>query len=310
LKTRDPQKLYRLASAIRQWCPQVLVYLAQPRGKLKILRDAMFFKLCGLEELIGIPWSQDLQQCRKLNHTDLWESEASRLLRCLSYPGKEIIPDVLSWDLNLTAAEQKKAQEALGQWPGRKAFICASIGTKSRLKDWGGENWTLLSSTWSAKHPRVGLVMVGASDEYDVSQHIAKAWSGPTLNLCGHLNPRETAALIRDAVFFMGHDSGIMHLAASVGKPCVAVFSAVFPPGEWYPAGDHHQIIYHRKPCFGCRLTESCDNDKKCIRSIAIEEVDSAMEEVWERETRSKSNRELSASRAKICREALGRLTE
>jgi heptosyltransferase III len=209
-------------------------------------------------------------------------------LRCLKDLGNGMIHDPLSWDLGLTEAEQQKAQLVLDQWASKKTFICASIGTKAWVKDWGSDNWTSLFKMWSAKHPEVGLVMVGSSDEYDLSQQMTAFWRGPTRNLCG-LTPRVTAAIIKAAAFFVGHDSGPMHLAASVGKPCVAIFSARDMPGEWYPFGVNHRILYHQTPCFGCRLTEMCDHDKNCIRSITIEEVCVAMEEIWERETRSVS---------------------
>ena len=35
-----------------------------------------------------------------------------------------------------------------------------------------------------------------------------------------------------------------MHLAASVGIRCVAVFSRRNPPGKWFPFGGNHKILY------------------------------------------------------------------
>ena len=49
---------------------------------------------------------------------------------------------------------------------------------------------------------------------------------GAKVNLCGRLTPRETAAVLEHAEVFLGPDSGPMHLAASVGVPCVIAFSA------------------------------------------------------------------------------------
>ena len=287
LKTRDPLTLCRLASQIRQWGPQTLIYIAQPRGRFKILRDAIFFRACGIRSLIGIPWVHDQQQCRKLDQAGFRESEAARLLRCLKSLGNGIAIDTLSMDLSLRDAELREARRILNRWPAREAFVCASIGTKSWIKDWGSDNWNSLFETSSAKHPGVGLIMVGTLDEYDLSQKVAGAWLGPTLNLCGNLTAREAAAVINAAILFVGHDSGPMHLAASVGKPCVAIFGAQNMPGEWYPFGAHHRVLYHQTPCFGCRLKVRCDYDKKCIRSITIEEVDMAMEEVWARQTKA-----------------------
>ena len=72
------------------------------------------------------------------------------------------------------------------------------------------------------------------------------------MNLCGLLNPRESAAALKMAKIFVGHDSGPMHLAASVGIPCVAIFSARNKPGVWFPYGNQHKVVYHPIDCYGC----------------------------------------------------------
>jgi ADP-heptose:LPS heptosyltransferase len=68
-----------------------------------------------------------------------------------------------------------------------------------------------------------------------------------------------------------------MHLAASVGVPCVIAFSAHGLPGVWYPAGRQHQIVYHQPECFGCGLETCIVMEKKCMTSVTVEEMEQAM---------------------------------
>src|SRR6185437_9201364 len=89
-----------------------------------------------------------------------------------------------------------------------------------------------------------GLVLVGAAGERERSDRLGRFWSGPVANLCGFASPRVSAAAMRRARMFIGHDSGPMHLAAAVGTRCVAIFSPKNRPGEWYPFGDRHKILY------------------------------------------------------------------
>ncbi|RLC87314.1 MAG: hypothetical protein DRI37_06285 [Chloroflexi bacterium] len=95
----------------------------------------------------------------------------------------------------------------------------------------------------------------------------------PRLNLCGQLSPRETAAVLKKAELFIGHDSGSMHLSAAVKTPYVAIFSARNKPGKWYPFGNQHRILYHQVPCCGCNLVVCKQFDKICIRSITVSGV-------------------------------------
>jgi ADP-heptose:LPS heptosyltransferase len=49
---------------------------------------------------------------------------------------------------------------------------------------------------------------------------------------------------MQGAAFYLGHDSGPMHLAALAGTSCIAIFSARAKPGVWFPHGDGHRIFY------------------------------------------------------------------
>ena len=55
--------------------------------------------------------------------------------------------------------------------------------------------------------------------------------------------------------------------------PCVAIFSARNPPGQWQPIGDHHIVIEERPECAGCMLDECVSEAKKCLTRIEIGRV-------------------------------------
>jgi len=131
--------------------------------------------------------------------------------------------------------------------------MTASIGAKADTKDWTDTNWTNLLKRLSSLYPSLGLVLLGSSDEQPRSDTLLGSWCGPKANLCGLASPRVSAAVIQRAKVFVGHDSGPMHLAGAVGTPSVAIFSARNPPGQWYPRGNHHTILYRKTFCFGCR---------------------------------------------------------
>jgi ADP-heptose:LPS heptosyltransferase len=94
---------------------------------------------------------------------------------------------------------------------------------------------------------------------------------------------RESAALMESARFYLGNDTGVMHLAAAVGLCCVAVFSARNWPGIWEPYGKGHRMLRFDVPCSGCHLTV-CDKDLHCLREITVEQVYQACVEVITRQ--------------------------
>ena len=111
----------------------------------------------------------------------------------------------------------------LADWAGAERFISFSIGAKIDYKSWGEDNWRRALGAISRNHPELGLVMVGAASDLVASQQAAEVWQGPVLDLCGLTPPRISALVIECAALYMGHDSGPMHLAASVGTPAVVL---------------------------------------------------------------------------------------
>ena len=171
------------------------------------------------------------------------EHEAERLARILG----EAMPvdlDEPSWDLRLSSAEQAVAGERLSGLLGWRPIAVFSPGAKIPAKDWGEERWGALIRLLQVRIPAISLVFVSAPDERQLTERLAQLWSGPKLNLCGELTPRESAAVMARCDLLVCHDSGPMHLAASQGTRCVALFGNFNRPRQWFPWGSEHGVIY------------------------------------------------------------------
>ena len=272
IATRQLWELIDLQRQIRAFRPQVLVYLTARRTAGDVLRDAAFFRLCGISRMVGLPLARDARINRLDPVTGTYEPEAARLARLLRSLGNIDLNNRANWDLGLTIDEHKRAVEALEPVQQQPLLACC-VGTKVQAKDWGAENWRAVLDALAIELPQYGLVLVGAAEESGVSELAAASWNGRSVNLCGALTPRESAAVLARARVFVGHDSGPMHLAAAVGIPCVAVFSARNRPRTWFPWGEQHEIVYHQTDCWGCDLETCIEEKKKCLTSIVPAEV-------------------------------------
>jgi ADP-heptose:LPS heptosyltransferase len=134
----------------------------------------------------------------------------------------------------------------------------------------------------SPEFPEYTLVLIGAKEDYSASAYVEEGWQGNTLNLCGMLTPRETAAVLSKAELFLGPDSGPMHLAAISGVPCAIAFGARDYPGVWYPVGSVHRVVYHSVECRHCRLETCIEEKKRCLTSISVDEMFKAALKAWE----------------------------
>lgn len=282
--TRRLDELLRLAWQIRRFRPDLLVYLMPMRPGKNVRRDQIFFRMAGVRRIVGLPGEGDTER-RFDEGTGLYESEALRLGRMMSELGDVNASDPENWSLHLADSEREAARAALGTPVGRPLIVCGPA-TKMQSKDWGEDNWRALLTRLHGQYPEHALVLVGSREDAAVSEYAAREWTGAKINLCGRLTPRVTAAVLEHADVFIGPDSGPMHLAASVGVSCVIAFSAHGLPGVWYPAGEQHQIVYHQTECFGCGLETCIVEQKRCLRSVTVDEMEQAVGRVLSRQVR------------------------
>ena len=75
------------------------------------------------------------------------------------------------------------------------------------------------------------------------------------------------AAVMARCDGYFGHDTGVMHLAAALNKPCVALFSSRDPAGMWDPYGEGHTILrINGLPCANCGAVVCPKNDHPCMK--------------------------------------------
>jgi ADP-heptose:LPS heptosyltransferase len=276
--TRRFGELLRLTREIWRFRPDLLVYLMPTRPWLHVLRDRIFFWNAGVRRIAGLPRRRALEN-RFDAATGIYESEAVRLERSIAELGQAHAEDLANWDLRLNAAEKTAAAQALAPMQDMRLLVCAP-GCKMQANDWEQENWRALLGRLYRRYPSYGLVMAGGKEDADMCEYAALDWGGAKLNLAGRLVPRESAAAFARADVFIGPDSGPKHLASCMGVPCVCAFGARNLPGVWFPPGTRNQIMHHPPACFGCDLETCIAMEKKCIRSVTVEEMEQAVERV------------------------------
>lgn len=112
-------------------------------------------------------------------------------------------------------------------------------GSGSETKNWPIENWKELGDLLlSADHSLI--VIAGEADEAR-SRTFASAWSGKPVQFVKNLPLPHLAALLEGSSF-IGHDSGISHIAAAVGAHCLLLFGWT-DPAIWAPANTNVTVL-------------------------------------------------------------------
>lgn len=125
-------------------------------------------------------------------------------------------------------------------WTGAEgAWRAIHPGSGGARKNWPIGRWQELVGRLLENGERL-LVVGGEADRVAVETLNAAHPGRPRL-ACDLPLP-ELAAILERCTGFLGHDSGVSHLAAAVGVPCVLLFGPT-DPHVWAPANAHVQVI-------------------------------------------------------------------
>jgi ADP-heptose:LPS heptosyltransferase len=129
--------------------------------------------------------------------------------------------------------------------PVHSHVVALHIGSGSRKKNWPIKNWLELGDSILANRgatgPRPSLVVI--SGEADTAQFatVKAHWNDDRVQFATNLPLPRLAAILSRCVF-IGHDSGISHLAAAAGARSVVMFGPT-DPEIWAPRSAKVRII-------------------------------------------------------------------
>jgi len=130
------------------------------------------------------------------------------------------------------------------QVPERPTVLAVHPGSGSPRKNWPEDRWAALLGQVSAWSP-TRFLLVGGEAEGGRLERLA---AGLPKDRCKILRSQPlitVAERLRGCQGFIGHDSGITHLAASLGLPGLALWGPS-PPRVWSPRGGEIQVLEAR----------------------------------------------------------------
>ena len=120
-------------------------------------------------------------------------------------------------------------------------LLAAHPGSGSELKNWPEARWSeLLAEILRTTH--ANLLLVGGEAERGRVERLAGALTGERLHLAASLRLAELAQRLTGCAAFIGHDSGISHLAASLGVPSLLLWGET-NEAVWRPLGQGIEIL-------------------------------------------------------------------
>lgn len=145
-------------------------------------------------------------------------------------------------------------------------------------KTWAAENFArVIDHLWDQ-----GLIpVVVVSHEERAAGDGLKSLTKAPVVLLADLNLPEVTTLASRATLFIGNDSGIAHIAAAAGAPCVVIFGSS-NRNHWRPwTTKPNEVVFEEMPCQPCPGYFCGEFEKpECILRVPVERVTGAVDRV------------------------------
>jgi heptosyltransferase-2 len=189
----------------------------------------------------------------------------------------ESIPlDKLVPKLNVSGAAKEQVGQKLQDANINRDFIYAICpgAEYGPSKRWPTEHFAVLAQQLIKQNSNNQIVLLGGKNDYSLAQEITSQSKlvSNIHNWCGNTSLDEAIALIGMSKAVVSNDSGLMHIAAALQIPQVAIFGSS-DPTHTPPLSDRAKIMWLNMSCSPCHKRVCPLGHLSCLKDILPEQV-------------------------------------
>lgn len=187
---------------------------------------------------------------------DRWPTAGERYLACIPGPGER--QEETAASLVIPEGARKSAGRFLKEAftrpqadPDARHFVALAPGARWSTKMWPWERFAEAGLALT-RQTGMGILILGSRQDRELCGKVARHIGAAAENLAGKTSLIEAAALLARSSLLATNDTGLMHLAVSVGTPTVAVFGPTTAELGFIPPGGLVAVIETELPCRPC----------------------------------------------------------
>jgi heptosyltransferase-2 len=175
--------------------------------------------------------------------------------------------------LKISEERQKEASqmlESLGLEESQGLVGISPGATYGPAKHWFPERYGELADR-IIRNLGARILIFGSEGDKEVASQVCQNAQVSLIDLTGKTSLGQAMALISRCQLFVTNDSGLMHVAAALRIPLIAIFGST-DPGKTGPLGDVCRVARKPLPCGPC-LKAECSKERRCMDLISVDEV-------------------------------------
>lgn len=166
--------------------------------------------------------------------------------------------------------------ETFGLDIGKPVLVFCPGAEFGPAKRWPTRHFAELGKHYLAAGWQVWLF--GSQKDDEIAEEINRLSDGMCVNLCGKTDLSQAMDLLSLADTVVCNDSGLMHLAAALGRKVVAVYGSSSPT-HTPPLSDRAKIVSLHLECSPCFKRECPLGHTDCLNRLYPEKIVQAVEE-------------------------------
>ncbi|MCA1905368.1 MAG: lipopolysaccharide heptosyltransferase I [Desulfarculus sp.] len=231
-----------------------------------LIKSAIFARLVRGDRKIGFRGGKEPLAALALNEPlPAYDPERHALERYLDIlePLGVLRPARPEFGLQPTEGQLAQARELLGPWGRERPLVVLHPVAKWESKLWPLAHWVDLARR--LREMGLDLALSGAPADRAITGAIAQEAGGGVLDLAGRTGLKDLVAVLSLARLVVCTDTGVMHLAAALDRPVVALFGPT-SPGRTGPWGAGHAVLRLGLSCSPC-FKRQCP-EPRCLSEL------------------------------------------
>ena len=182
------------------------------------------------------------------------------------------LPDIPPPQLSVTKIQNQTTLQRFNLNTDRKCLVLCAGAEYGDAKQWSGEYFAQVANQKIAQGWQVWLL--GSKNDSAINQkihHLIKD-KNACIDLVGKTSLLDACDLLASADCVISNDSGLMHVAAALNKPLIALYGSS-DPHFTPPLSDKAQILSLNLACSPCFKRVCPLGHKNCLQQLLPEQV-------------------------------------
>ncbi len=150
-----------------------------------------------------------------------------------------------------------------------QGYVTINPGCSIASRFWEMNRYGMVAKHLGERHGLASIVVWAGDKEKTLAEEIVAHSDGHAI-LAPDTSLQDLAALLKQASFYIGSDTGPTHIAAALGTQCIALFGTTRAELSG-PYGDSHILLQEKFERESKRNREKCNNDAmKAITALQV----------------------------------------